>query len=134
VVLFVLLGMDPNQIKPSSFRASSIRETSSRQEESWDTIPPTAAAATLIQVEKVVALNTGKATSVPETWNEDLVITSQDQPELLSKLAQALGVEPKQVTLHLMVSHGMVHRAVFINEKLGRGRRVSDVLNRINWS
>jgi hypothetical protein len=126
--------MDPNQIKPSSFRASSIREASSVQEESWDTIPPTAAAATLIQVEKVVALNTGKATSVPETWNEDLVITSQDQPELLSKLAQALGVEPKQVTLHLMVSHGMVHRAVFINEKLERGRRVSDVLNRINWS
>ena len=128
MVLFVLLGMDPNQINPTSLRASSV------QEKPRDTLPPTTAATTLIQVEKVVALHTGRAASVPETWNEDLVITSQDQPELLSRLAQALGVEPKQVTLHLTVSHGMVHRAVFVNEKLERGRRVSDVLNRINWS
>ncbi len=108
--------------------------TSSVQDRPRDTLPPTAAAATLIQVEKVVALHTGKVASEPETWSEDLVITSQDQPELLGSLAQALGVEPTQVTLHITVSHGMIHRAVFIDEKLGRGRRVSDVLNRIKWS
>jgi hypothetical protein len=84
-----------------------------------NTIPPTPTASLLVQAEIARA-------------HGDMVLTVQDQPEVIGMVAELMGVEPHRVRVHMAVINGTLTQAVFVDSRIRLGKAAKEVLNKIN--
>jgi hypothetical protein len=64
----------------------------------------------------------------------DVVITVQENPELIESIAKEIGIDSLRITVQMAVINGALIQAVFVDGRVRPDRAARIALNRLNWS
>ena len=85
------------------------------------TVPPTAAASSLIHAEYSRAQG-------------DMVLTVHEEPQMIDGVAKILSVDPLLVSVHMAITKGVLVQAIYVDGKIRLGNSANIALGCINRS
>lgn len=96
------------------------------------TVPPTIGSVLLTQIE---SNKSSKGTlSTYDSWGQDLVLTHQNKPELIEKVAEMIEEDPSKVTIHIVLCNGKYFQAIFVDSYIQRSVQAKKALELVPWS